>query len=121
LNHLWSLINLLDHSINRFHDNWSVDGSLNNAGLSLVLDGVNDSIGNLRLEFDWFKISTVFYASIELLNGRLVTNELRFQFSIDGRLPAGNSSHHGATTISIACSAFSLNCLRTCTNKFLII
>jgi len=107
LSNLWCLSNLWDHSgfLIGIHDSWNVDGSLNGTTLYFVLDGINNSIGNLRLVFDWFKIRSVVFASMEFLDGLLVTNELRFQFTTDVGSPAGYSSHHGTSTVSIAWSS----------------
>jgi len=123
LSDLWCFSNPWDLFGNfiGIHDCWNVDGSLNSTTLHFVLDGVNHSVGYLSLVFDWFEISSVVFATVEFLDSLLETNELWFHFTIDVGFPAGNSTHHSTSTVSIAWSSRSSRWVRTGANLSLTI
>jgi len=74
LSYLWFIIDRFDFFIGILNS-WDVDSSLNSSALSLVLNGVSDSIGNLSLESNWLK-SGVFSGSMEFLDNGLISNKL---------------------------------------------
>lgn len=93
LSDFWFLGDCLNSlSFNSLFKSWNVDSSLNRSAFSLVLNGVNDSIDNLRLVSNWLEFS-VFSGSMELLDASLISYKLFLQSGVNIGFPARNTTH----------------------------